>query len=73
MGALKELGLKIKCQSKENEFYQPDIFFGKNLIDFHSIIDSTNLIKNIQIEIACDVNSEFYGENGATFVYGPQK
>jgi glycerate kinase len=66
LGALKELGLKVYCQSK-TEIYEPDIFFGKNLIEFHSI-DASNLIKNIQIDIACDVSSQFCGNNGATFV-----
>eukprot|EP01080_Neovahlkampfia_damariscottae_P006748 gene6748-10913_t len=72
LGALTELGLNIKCKTKTNEFYEPDTFFGKNLIDFHSW-DNKSLIKNIQIEFACDVNSQFTGENGATYVYGPQK
>jgi glycerate kinase len=66
LGALKELGLKVKCQSK-TEIYEPEIFFGKNLIEFHSV-DASNLIRNIQIDIACDVNSQFCGEHGATFV-----
>lgn len=32
-----------------------------------------NRIKNTEILVACDVTNPLYGENGATFVYGPQK
>ncbi len=30
-------------------------------------------IRQLKIEIACDVNNPLLGENGATYIYGPQK
>lgn len=30
-------------------------------------------IKDCHIQVACDVNNPLYGENGATYVFGPQK
>ena len=38
-----------------------------------SSIDTSNLIKTPPIIAACDVNNPLLGENGATYVYGPQK
>ena len=31
------------------------------------------LLKECHIQIACDVNNPLCGENGSTYVYGPQK
>lgn len=39
-------------------------------------IDITNLdprIKDLTVEVACDVNNPLCGEHGASFVFGPQK
>ncbi|SHK59909.1 glycerate kinase [Paramaledivibacter caminithermalis DSM 15212] len=39
-------------------------------------IDLSNLdkrLKNLEIEVACDVNNPLVGKNGASFVFGPQK
>jgi glycerate kinase len=48
---------------------------GGNLINVDSVdlskLDSR--IKNTEIEVACDVDNPLYGENGAAYVYGPQK
>ncbi|KAF0092531.1 MAG: glycerate kinase [Fusobacteria bacterium] len=36
-----------------------------------SLMDSR--LKETEIIVACDVTNEFYGPNGASFIYGPQK
>ncbi|WP_462410588.1 glycerate kinase family protein [Neobacillus sp. Marseille-QA0830] len=30
-------------------------------------------MKNVRFRVACDVNNPLYGENGAAYIYGPQK
>jgi glycerate 2-kinase len=48
---------------------------GRNL-EYIADIDDSNVsiaFKNIEIEIACDVDNPLFGENGAAWVYGPQK
>lgn len=48
---------------------------GENLEFIHSIDDS-NLVFNpadIDVQVACDVDNPLFGENGAAYVYGPQK
>jgi len=50
-------------------------FGGKNLSKIKNI-DLTELkenLKGIKIITACDVDNPFYGENGAAYVYAPQK
>ncbi|MGM0603050.1 MAG: glycerate kinase [Bacillota bacterium] len=50
-------------------------FGGKNLSKIKKI-DLSNLkenLKGVKIVTACDVDNPFYGENGAAYVYGPQK
>lgn len=49
---------------------------GKKLIDVHSINTDAmdhRRIKKCDISVMCDVNNPLTGENGATYVYGPQK
>lgn len=39
-------------------------------------IDITNLdsrLKEVTFKVACDVSNPLLGENGATYIYGPQK
>ncbi|CAG5069495.1 Glycerate 3-kinase [Dyadobacter sp. CECT 9623] len=39
-------------------------------------IDTTNAdprLKDISIEVACDVTNPLFGQNGAAYIYGPQK
>jgi len=44
----------------------------RGLLDANGkIIDSK--LSNCQITVACDVNNPLYGENGAAYIYGPQK
>ncbi len=48
---------------------------GQNLIKIKRI-DTTNVhpkLKEIQFEVACDVNNPFYGSNGAARIYAKQK
>ena len=48
---------------------------GQALSKIHTI-KSDNVNKNISLcnfKIACDVTNPLYGENGATYIYGPQK
>ncbi|MDF2686522.1 MAG: glycerate kinase [Clostridia bacterium] len=40
----------------------------------HIFIDKTkDLLKNCTIEVLCDVSNPLYGENGAAYIYAPQK
>jgi glycerate 2-kinase len=50
-------------------------FGGKELENIEKIDDSTlhPFIKDCSFRIACDVTNPLYGENGATYIYGPQK
>ncbi|MDO6431116.1 glycerate kinase [Flavitalea sp. BT771] len=45
---------------------------GENLVHIDKIIPPTRL-PTVQFEIACDVQNTLYGEQGAAFVYAPQK
>jgi glycerate kinase len=45
---------------------------GQALMMIRSIIPPSHAI-DVSIEVACDVNNPLYGENGAAYVYGPQK
>ena len=48
---------------------------GENLIKIHKI-DTANVhpkLASTNIQIACDVTNPLYGENGAAYIYGPQK
>ncbi len=48
---------------------------GANLIDVAGIDDSSvpPYIRNLHIDVACDVNNPLTGAYGATMIYGPQK
>ena len=48
---------------------------GRNL-DTISCVDSTNVhpkLREVDFKVACDVKNPLYGEQGAAYVYGPQK
>jgi len=70
IGMLCALGAKF--YDKDHNEVSP---IGKNL----DIIESTNFdnfhkaIKETQVSVACDVDNPLCGENGASFIYGPQK
>ena len=48
---------------------------GGNVGKIHSICLSglDSRLKDVEIEVACDVENPLTGENGAAYVYGPQK
>ena len=72
LGAMQALGLKI--YDTEGRL-MPDGFAGKDMIRT-ARFDTTKLRETISgtaVTAACDVNNPFYGENGAAYVYAPQK
>ncbi len=46
---------------------------GSDLIKLHRIDDSSDKLKNVKFEVACDVDNPLFGRNGAAHVYAPQK
>lgn len=53
-----------------------EIGYGGIELDKIENIDMSGLdprLKNIEIEVACDVNNPLFGPNGAAYVYAPQK
>lgn len=69
-GMLQALGVSLK-DAEGNE-----LPFGGGNLGKLKYICSDNLhpaLKTANIIIACDVQNPFYGEAGATYVYGPQK
>ena len=69
-GAAAALGVKFFKESGE-EF----IPVGGTLCDVAKIDNSqlTSLLKDVKITLMCDVKNPTYGENGAAYVYAPQK
>lgn len=76
--ATNDGGMGIACAlgwcfySKNGELLVP---IGENLAEVNQI-DGTFLFykpANIKFKVICDVNNTFYGENGAAYVYAPQK
>ena len=70
IGMLEALG--IKFYDKDNHRVVP---VGENLgnifrIDMTDFVDE---IKDAEIRVMCDVRNPLLGENGATYVFGPQK
>lgn len=53
----------------------PNLLSGEDLIKIAHIDDSRvpHHIRELNIEVACDVNNPLYGPNGATHIYGAQK
>lgn len=50
--------------------------YGGGSLDRLHTIDASNLdprLKDVTVEVACDVNNPLTGENGASHVFGPQK
>ena len=70
MGVMHELGIRfLDGNGMELEGV------GENLINVHTI-DTEGLhplIDEVNITVMCDVTNPLLGENGATFVFGPQK
>ena len=70
MGVASALGYQFL--DKEGNQLAP---IGENLVKV-SKIDASNVLpelKNIKINVACDVNNPLYGKDGAAYVYAPQK
>lgn len=66
-GILAALGFQFK-----DEAGQPVRASGGNLLHIHSIIPPKAL-PDVKFTIACDVQNVLYGEEGAAYVYAPQK
>ena len=69
-GALSALGAKFL--DSKGEVLPPG---GAALMDLHSI-DLSNLdarLRSTPITVLCDVTNPLFGENGAAFIYAPQK
>lgn len=69
-GMLQALGGKLLTKSGEG------ISFGGGALSDLYKIDLSNLdprIKNVSIDVACDVNNPLTGKNGASYIFGPQK
>ncbi|OQX96846.1 MAG: hypothetical protein B6I20_13945 [Bacteroidetes bacterium 4572_117] len=64
--------LNINFLDIESNLLKP---IGKNLLNIHSIDDSNSILRQnpTEILIAADVNNPFYGKNGASYIYAPQK
>lgn len=70
IGMLKALGYEFLDESGN------DVGEGGQALSKIHTIKSDNVNKNISLcsfKIACDVTNPLYGENGATYIYGPQK
>ncbi len=70
MGMAQALGYRFL--DKEGK----ELGFGGKELEKVEQIDTSGLhsrIKDIQIEVACDVTNPLYGEGGAAYVFGPQK
>lgn len=70
VGMLQALGTTILDSS-----HQPVSFGAQSLKDIQHIDTSTcsPLIKHIPLSVITDVHNPLFGEDGATFVFGPQK
>ncbi len=69
-GVIQALGGKLL--DKEGK----ELGFGGGELGKLTIIDLTNFderLKDVEIEVACDVNNPLCGERGASNVFGPQK
>ncbi len=70
IGMAHALGFRFLDQNK-NEVFPT----GENLEKIKHIekTKEVNLPEHINVIVACDVNNPLYGENGAAYIYGPQK
>lgn len=69
-GMLQALGVKLLDINKE------EIPFGGVHLEKIEYIDKGNIdefLKDVTIEVACDVTNPLIGENGASYIFGPQK
>ncbi|KEH89881.1 glycerate kinase [Clostridium novyi A str. 4540] len=69
-GMLEALGAKFYDK------YGDELAFGGGALEKLEKIDLSNFderVKDVNIEVACDVNNPLTGENGASYIFGPQK
>ena len=68
MGAAVALGWNFL--DKDGEQLAP---CGKSLIEIEKVIAPTELSNWPKVKVLCDVHNPLYGNNGAAYVFGPQK
>ena len=69
-GMLQALGYRLFNEKGE------ELPNGRNVLGEVARIDDRDVLaelKKCEITVACDVTNPFYGENGAAYVYAPQK
>ena len=70
IGMLKALGVRFLDENGEDAGEGGQALARVEQIDVSGL---NPLLKECQIQVACDVNNPLCGENGSTYVYGPQK
>lgn len=70
IGMLKALGIRFLDENGEDAGEGGQALAKVARIDVSGI---NPLLKECHIQVACDVNNPLCGENGSTYVYGPQK
>lgn len=70
IGMLKALGVRFLDEKGEDAGEGGQALAKVARIDVSGI---NPLLKECHIQVACDVNNPLCGENGSTYVYGPQK
>ena len=70
IGMLKALGVRFLDEKGEDAGEGGQALAKVTQIDVSGL---NPLLKECQIQVACDVNNPLCGENGSTYVYGPQK
>lgn len=70
IGMLKALGVRFLDENGEDAGEGGQALAKVARIDVSGM---NPLLKECHIQVACDVNNPLYGENGSTYVYGPQK
>lgn len=70
IGMLKALGVRFLDENGEDAGEGGQALAKVARIDVSGM---NTLLKECHIQVACDVNNPLCGENGSTYVYGPQK
>ena len=70
IGMLKALGVRFLDENGEDAGEGGQALAKVTRIDVSGM---NPLLKECHIQVACDVNNPLCGENGSTYVYGPQK
>lgn len=70
IGMLKALGVRFLDENGEDAGEGGQALAKVSRIDVSGL---NPLLKECHIQVACDVNNPLCGENGSTYVYGPQK